>query len=224
MLDIKELSKSFSISFQLFKIDIEDLNLISQILKKFTFTQENKKGILESKKYSNYIEFDYNILIPKIIEVYENGKNQIKKFYTSNLAKIFLGKDFIIYLGSLSQSKKILKDILNLTLIDPIFFFLNSHKMNEIYDNFQKINYLKLFNESDPFIQSFGLNGDLTEKENWHDFTKADTKIIEIRGIYDSTFGPINLRINYDCSGQVYKGKIDINRDLIFWFKDLFFS
>ena len=220
MIEILDLSKGFSLSFHILKVVIEDINYIYQSIKKFTFSEESRKGVLDLKKQGDYIEFDYCILNPKTIEFFENNKNIVKKVFFRNISKAFIGKDFLIFLGGMNQLKKVLIDIKNLTNLDIKRKMIKPSKMNNIYKNFQKVNRLRLYDESDPFIHNFGLNGDLTDIDNWKNFYNADVKIIEISGIFDTPYGPINLKIGNDCSGQLYKGKIDINNEFLFWFKD----
>lgn len=223
MIEINEISKGFSISFHLYKTDLKNLEDILDSLKKFKFTEKGKKGIIELRKGKNYFEFDYNILTPKEIEIFENGKNILKKVLFSRISKCYIGIGYIIILGGTKISNKVLSDLKNITYLEFERKILKNDEIDKIYNKFQKINHLKISNEVDPFIRDVSLRGDLTDKDNWKDFQSDNTEIIEISGIFDTPFGPISLRINYDCSGQLYKGKIIIHEDLIFWLKEILF-
>lgn len=220
MIEVDNITKGFSVSFQIFELDYEDIDFFIPIFKNYKFSNEKKKGILEINKSKSFVEIDYGILESRMIEIFEKGQNNIKEFLTMKKIKILFEKGFLIYLGYFSELKKILNDLKNLTNLDIKRIILNKKKMEAIYQNFQSINQLGLHNERDPFIRTFRLKGDLTEKENWREFDNKDNELLEISGLYNTPFGPINLRISNDCRIQLYKGKIRINKELVIWFKN----
>lgn len=221
MRKISEITKGFSISFQIFRLKLKEFKYIYEALQKFQFSVEQQKGILNIDKSKKYIEYDYQIVFPKEINIFKNGKEISKKVNFNSISKLIIGLNFLIYIGTTKHLLKTLNDFKNITNSDIKKLRISSSKMEEIYSNFQKVNYLKLYDEYNPFIKNFHIKGDLTEKDKWRDFKTENAKIKEVKGVFNTHHGPINLRLRNDCKLQIYKGKIEINKTLIFWFKDL---
>lgn len=198
-----------------------DIKNAFRILKKFEFNNERKFGFQDIKEYEKYIEFKYFELIAKNLEVFEDNKITLKTIYQPKYSFIFIFEDITILTGSSNLANKIRNKLKNTINLDLRPILKNKNQMMKLYNFFFKVYQIKLIEEDEStFIKSLRIKGDLSDLENWKEFSSNNRFLSEIYGQLEIDEIIHNLRIYSNSSCQIYKTGDSILKKDIFWLKD----
>lgn len=212
--------KGLSLSINFLKSSNLDLKRVHNTLKEFQFIQKRKFGIQELRQAKNYIQFNYIELLPKNIEVFENGEIVFKTLFLPKYSLIFLFQNNSIFIGSSKFNRRAINKLKNLINIEFRPILKSNTQMLKIYHDFFKVFQLNLIeNDKDAPIKNLRLKGELSEDTYWEEYS-SNRFLSEIYGKFEIDNIIYNLKIKSNCACIIYKSGESFPIDSLIWLRD----